>query len=179
MSAGKIAHRYAVSLLSLTNGDKALQDQVDQNLSEMSKLYEDKALKKVLASPVVNPSLLKEVFENAANQLKSPPLLREFLRAIVGANRSSFLPEIGEAFHSLLQKERGIVEATVVTAVALDQGEFDEIRAKVEGLLQKKVTLNTQIDKSILGGFVIRIDNSLLDMSLKTKLDNMTKFAVS
>lgn len=179
MSAGKISQRYAISLLNLTNGEKNLQDQVDQNLFEISKLYDNKALKKVIASPVVNPSLLKEVFDNAVGQLNSPPLLREFLRTIISANRSSILPEISQAFHDLLQKERGIVEATVVTAVALDQGEFDEIRAKVESLLQKKVSLSSQIDKSILGGFVIRIDNSLLDMSLKTKLDNMTKFAVS
>jgi F-type H+-transporting ATPase subunit delta len=179
VSAGKIATRYAISLLALTKADAALQDQIDQNLFEISTLYDNKALKKVLASPVVNASLFKEVFDNATTQLKSPVLLKEFLRAVIGANRISIIPEISEAFHSLLLKERGIVEATVVTAVPLDESEFKDIQAKVESLLHKKVTLNAQIDKSILGGFVIRIDNSLLDMSLKTKLDNMTKFAVS
>jgi F0F1-type ATP synthase delta subunit len=46
-------------------------------------------------------------------------------------------------------------------------------------MLSKRVILTTEVDKSILGGFVIKIDNNLIDMSLKTKLDNMTKFAVS
>jgi F0F1-type ATP synthase delta subunit len=46
-------------------------------------------------------------------------------------------------------------------------------------MLGKRVNLLQNVDKSILGGFEIRIENSVLDMTLKTKLEHMTKFAVS
>jgi F-type H+-transporting ATPase subunit delta len=179
MSSDKVATRYAAALMDLTKNDSALQGQIDEQLSSFLDLFNDKEVKKVIASPIVNPELLTAVFENVTGQLKSPEVLKQFVRVLVDARRTALLPEIKEAFHKQLLTAQGSVEATVVTAVALDQSELDGIRAKLEGLLSKKILLSTQIDKSILGGFVIKIDNSLIDMSLKTKLDNMTKFAVS
>jgi F-type H+-transporting ATPase subunit delta len=179
MSSNKVATRYAAALMDLTKGDIALQGQLDQQLHAIIDLYNDKEVKKVIASPIVNPELLTAVFANVTGQMKSPEILKQFIRVLVDTRRTAILPEISEAFHKQFLTAQGSVEATVVTAVALDQAELDGIKEKLSGLLNKKILLSTQIDKSILGGFVIKIDNSLIDMSLRTKLDNMTKFAVS
>jgi ATP synthase F1 delta subunit len=179
MSSDKVATRYAAALMDLTKNDVALQSQIDEQLTAFLDLFNDKEVKKVIASPIVSPDLLTAVFANVTGQLKSPEVLKQFVRVLIETRRTALLPAIKEAFHKQLLTAQGSVEATVVTAVALDQSELDGIKAKLEGLLSKKILLSTQIDKSILGGFVIKIDNSLIDMSLKTKLDNMTKFAVS
>ncbi len=179
MSAEKIAKRYAAALMSLTGGDKALQGQFENQLTAIKELFEQKEIKKIIASPIVNPELLKSVFENVATQLKANDVMKQFLKLLVEKRRTAVLPEIADAFHKLYLESQGQTEATVVTAVKLENSELEEIQAKVEKLVGKRVILSTQIDKSILGGFVIKIDNSLIDMSLKTKLDNMTKFAVS
>ncbi|RZA24916.1 MAG: ATP synthase F1 subunit delta [Proteobacteria bacterium] len=179
MSSEKIAKRYAKALMSLANGDQALQGRFDEQLAAIEELFQDKEVRKVISSPIVNPDLLKAVFDNVSAQIGASDVLKQFINLLVETRRTAVLPEIAAAFHKLYLTELGQTEATVVTAVALEPKEFEEIQAKVEEMLGKRVILSTQIDKSILGGFVIKIDNNLIDMSLRTKLDNMTKFAVS
>ena len=179
MSAEKISRRYAAALMDLTDKDLALQVELDNHLTALLELFADKEIRKVIASPIVNMDLMNAVFQNVTGQLKSPEILKQFLRVLVEAHRTALIPGIKEAFHSLLLELQGNAEATVISAIPLDSTEIESIRAKLEGMLDKKIILETKIDKSILGGFVIKIDNSLIDMSLRTKLDNMTKFAVS
>lgn len=179
MSSEIVAKRYASALMDLTQKDPALQATIDELLESVLSLFADKEIKKVIASPIVNPELLKAVFANVNQQINAPEVLKQFIRVLIETRRIALIPEIKKAFHAQLMAAQGIVEATVVTTVALDAAELDQIKAKLEGMLKKKVVLATAIDKTILGGFVIKIDNSLIDMSLRTKLDNMTKFAVS
>ena len=179
MSAEKIAKRYASALMTLSNGDRALQTRFEEQLAAIKELFNDKEITKVIASPIVNPELLKSVFDNVSNQVQATDALKQFLRILVENRRTAILPEIADAFHKLYLEAQGQIEAKVITAVALEPKELQDIQSKVEGMLGKRVILSTEIDKSILGGFVIKIDNSLIDMSLRTKLDNMTKFAVS
>ncbi len=179
MSAEQISKRYASSLMQLTKGDIALQTKIDEQLSAIVDLLENKEIKKIIASPVVNTEIVNAVFANVGTQLGVAEIFKQFLKVLVDARRVSIIPEIKQSFHTSLLEAQGLVEATVTSAVTLDAGEIDQIKAKLEAMLGKKVKLETKVDKSILGGFVVKIDNSQIDMSLKTKLDNMTKFAVS
>ncbi|WP_141736711.1 ATP synthase F1 subunit delta [Oligoflexus tunisiensis] len=179
MSAEKIAHRYATALLSLTEGKADVQDKITSDLAAMAQLYDDKAIRKIIASPIVNPELLQSVFNNVTEQLKSPDVLKRFLGTLVESKRTALLPTLAQDFKHQVQKSRGIVDATVTSAVVLNEAELKDIRTKLESMLGKRVNLLQSVDKSILGGFEIRIENSVLDMTLKTKLEHMTKFAVS
>ena len=49
------------------------------------------------------------------------------------------------------------------------------VRAKIEEIVGKKVLVEQVVDKSILGGLVVRVGNNILDLSLRNKLDAMTK----
>lgn len=179
MSAEKIAHRYAAALMTLTEGQTDVQDKIINDLAAMAQLYDDKAIRKIIASPIVNPELLQSVFNNVADQLKSSEVLRRFTSTLIENKRTALLPELALDFKRQVQKSRGIVDATVTAAVPLNDGELKDIRTKLESMLGKRVNLLQNADKSILGGFEIRIENSVLDMTLKTKLEHMTKFAVS
>jgi F-type H+-transporting ATPase subunit delta len=179
VSAEKIAHRYSAALMTLTEGQTAVQDKIIDDLASMAQLYDDKAIRKIIASPIVNPELLKSVFDNVTDQLKSSDVLKRFLGSLIENKRTGLLPELALDFKRQVQKSRGIVDATVTAAVPLNEGEMSDIRTKLESMLSKRVNLLQKVDKSILGGFEIRIENSVLDMTLKTKLEHMTKFAVS
>jgi len=179
VSAEKIAHRYTTALLSLTQGQTDVQDKIVSDLAAMGQLYENKAIRKIIASPIVNPELLQSVFNNVTDQLQSTDILKRFIGTLIENKRTALLPELAEDFKRQVQRSRGIVDAIVTAAVALNESEVKDIRTKLEAMLGKRVNLILNEDKSILGGFEIRIDNSILDMTLKTKLEHMTKFAVS
>ncbi len=179
MSAEKIAHRYSAALLSLSQGQAELQDKIISDLQSITELFENKPVRKVIASPIVSADLLTQIFSNITTQLQSSDLFKKFIGILIEAKRTSLIPELARTFRHEVQKSRGIVDATVTAAVALRESEVNDIRTKLEGLLGKRVNLLQHVDSSILGGFAIRIDNSVLDMTLKTKLEHMTKFAVS
>jgi len=179
MSSETVAKRYASALMNLTQNDQALQAKIEDQLASIVELFDHKDIRKIIASPIVSPEILKPVFTNITGQLSSPEILTQFIRVLVETRRIAVLPDIKKAFHALYLEAHGQVEATVVTAVALDPAELEQIQTKLEAMLQKKIVIATAIDKTILGGFVIKIDNNLIDMSLRTKLDNLTKFAVS
>ncbi|MDQ3230373.1 MAG: ATP synthase F1 subunit delta, partial [Pseudobdellovibrionaceae bacterium] len=162
-----------------TEGQTEIQDKIISDLESMALLYEDKAIRKVIASPIVNPELLQSVFTNLMTQLTSSDVLRRFLGTLIENRRTGLLPTLALDFKRQVQKSRGIVDATVTAAVPLNENEVKDIRTKLETMLGKRVTLLQKVDKSILGGFEIRIENNVLDMTLKTKLEHMTKFAVS
>lgn len=179
MSAPKIAHRYAVALLSLVSGQQGLEDKLSNDLEAIAQLYDNPGIKKIIASPIVNPEILNAVFKNVFEQLQSPEILKNFIGTLIESRRTSVLPLMAKTFRILVQKSRGLLDATVTTAVVLQEAEVSEIRGKLEALLHKKINLVQKMDSSILGGFVIRVENSVIDMSLKTKLELLTKFAVS
>ncbi len=179
MSSSKIANRYAAALLELTKGQDAKRDGICEALLELAKLYEDKDIRKVLSSPVAPKELLDEVFAHGTQKLNADAYLKDLLKLLTEKRRAGLLPEIAAAFYSKLQSERGIVDATVETAVELPPADLAEVTSKLEKILGKKVKVSPRLNPDILGGFVIRIENSLLDMSLKTKLENLIKTAVS
>lgn len=179
MSAEKIAHRYAMALLGLTQGQQDLQDKIISDLREMSRLYQDKAIRRIIASPIVSRELLEAVFANMTNQLSSSDLLKRTIGMLIENKRTLILPELTLSFEREVMKQRGIVEAVLTSAVQLEEAEIEGIKARFEKLFQKKIILTQKVEKSVLGGFVVRIENSVLDLSLKTKLENMTQFAVS
>jgi ATP synthase F1 delta subunit len=179
VSAEKIAHRYTTALLSLTHGQIDVQDKIVSDLAAMVRLYEHNDIRKIIASPIVNPELLQSVFNNVTDQLQASDILKKFVGTLIESKRTALLPVLAEDFKHQVQKSRGIVDATVTAAVILNDIEVEDIRTKLETMLGKRVNLIVNVDKSILGGFEIKIDNSILDMTLKTKLEQMTKFAVS
>ncbi len=179
MSTAKIANRYAVALLDLSKGQDAKRDSLSESLLELSKLYDNKEVRKVLSSPVVGKDVLKAVFDYALSKLTPDKSLTDLVRLLIENRRTAIIPEIAKTFYKKLQEERGVVDATVETAVNLGSAELSEVQAKLEKMLGKKVKISTRLNPSLLGGFVIRIENNLLDMSLKTKLDHMIKTAVS
>ncbi|SME91141.1 ATP synthase F1 subunit delta [Pseudobacteriovorax antillogorgiicola] len=178
MSAERVAKRYAKALFDLCEGDLAKAKIYREAFGAISEIFEHEDIRKVLASPVVNSELKRKVLKDVAEQIEADRLLSLFLDSIAEANRVGVIPEISKSLHKMILKQEGIVEAEVLTVFELDDESLSSVKTSLEDLTKTKVQLFNKVDKSILGGFVVRIENSVLDMSLKTKLDAMTQSAV-
>lgn len=179
MSADRIAKRYASALLDLCEGNLAQAKIYRDAFNAISEVFLNEDINRVLSSPVVNPELKRTVLRDISEQIKADKLLSLFLDAIAEGNRVGIIPQIAKSLHTLILSEEGVLEADVVTVFQLDNEGLASVRASVETMTGKKVELNNIVDKSILGGFVVRVENSVLDMSLKTKIDAMTQSAIS
>ena len=106
-------------------------------------------------------------------------LVSKFFRVLNDASRLELLAHMSKPFEELLLEKNNTVKATVTSVVSLSESDLDSVRVKIEAMVGKKVLVEQVVDTSILGGLVVRVGNNILDLSLRNKLDTMTKTAIS
>jgi F-type H+-transporting ATPase subunit delta len=83
--------------------------------------------------------------------------------------------QISEEYDRLLNEHYGIKTAEVTTAVQLDSTEAEKLEKQLESLVGKKVTMKLKVNPAILGGFIARIDDSMIDGSIRNRLETLKK----
>ena len=175
MSVIRIASRYAKSLLDLALEQNKL-DTVLKDIEAFNKYVENRDLFLLLKSPIINVSKKKQVFK-ALFDGKFDELTTSFFDIILRKGREMHLPEISGEFINQYRTFKAITTATLITATEMSSDKVDLIK---KALLESKITekeleLETQIDPSIIGGFVIKIGDKLYDASISHKLDRLKK----
>lgn len=92
------------------------------------------------------------------------------LKLLCENNRIELLPLCIEDYEKLYSQINKVVSATVISAVELTEEEKAKIVKSLEKKTKNKVELECQIDKSILGGIVIKTEDAIMDGSLKRKI---------
>lgn len=171
MKSSKVAYRYAKSLLELAIEQK----KIDSILGDMNFLLEinneSRDLELLIQSPVVKADKKIEIFEKIFEQFEDVSMA--FLRLITKNGRESVLPEIAQAFDSLVKEHKGIVPVTLVSATKLDDKTKGQIMSKVEGMVTGKLEVEEKIDESIIGGFIVRMGDTQIDASVLRQFNNL------
>ncbi len=163
------AHVYAASLFSLAE-DESLCDVFMEQLSELDAIIRDNREYTVLLnSPTLSleqrTSLIEEAFSSAHEYVVN------FLKLLSEKKCTHIFSDCVKEYKKLYCKKNNIENVTAITAVALS----DELKAKLISKLEKeygkKIQLEAKVDKSILGGIILRTQNSQTDASVRTRLD--------
>jgi len=105
--------------------------------------------------------------------------LRNLIAILVRNDRIGHVSEVAAAYRRILQERMGIHSAEIVTARHLDQDERDSLVAEVAKLAGGKVDASFTLDKSILGGTVVRIGSTVYDGSVRGRLERLKEALVS
>ena len=103
------------------------------------------------------------------------PLAVNLLSLLASRGLAHLVPAIVDEYGRLLDEHRGIDRAEVVSAVALSADRRDTIAHILEGLVNKRVRLVSAVDPGVLGGFVAKVGDRVIDGSLRTKLREMRR----
>lgn len=167
-----LAHGYAEALYGLAVSQKQ-EDKLQEDLFSFRKAMESSYdLKEFMG----NKNLAPEIKQAALKELVNPdasPLLLSVLDAMVINGRSQLLGDVIDIFLETMKQKKKRVIAEVATAVPLTP-ELDEKVAKRLGeATGYTVVINNTIDKSVLGGMVVRMEDKTLDASTKKKLEDL------
>src|SRR5699024_5906271 len=125
-----------------------------------------------LRSPIINYDdkleVLKELFDDHLQEMTSL-----FLNLLVKKNRINILDQITEAFIAGYNEYAGIIEIKVSVAYELDDEQQAHVQHQLEEKTGKKVDLEVNIDKSLIGGMTVRIEDTVIDGSVKNKLQEL------
>ena len=85
------------------------------------------------------------------------------------------LPAIADAFQEFVDADKGLERAEIVSAVELTAGQQKNISDALSVLIGKELTVVTRVDESLLGGFVARVGDRLIDGSIRTRFEDMRR----
>ena len=96
-------------------------------------------------------------------------------RLLVERGKVDGLSSVSENYNRLLNAHRGVVEATVTSAVPLTADETAAIRSRVEAMAGSAVELRTEVNPDLIGGLTIQVRDRLLDASIRGRLERLRR----
>jgi F-type H+-transporting ATPase subunit delta len=168
MNESRISVRYAKALFQSAL-DKNILDRVNEDMILMKNVCKVPEFKELLTNPVIRPSKKKELLHSVLEK-DLHPLTLALVDLIVKNGRERYIPAIARVFIHDTKEYNGITESLLTTAVKVDP----EIKNQVSGLIEKifktKVDLKENIDDSIIGGFILKVEDNYIDASIRNKL---------
>lgn len=171
----RLAARYAKSLLDLSI-EKGQLEQVYADMQWLQGVCKsNRDFVNMLRSPIINNEVKgKIVSAVTASQLSE--LTNAFNKLLVNKSRESYLPEIISAFIQSYKDRKGIKTIHLTTATPAT----DEIKQSIIAQVKKTggytdVELMEKVDPSIIGGFVLQVDDKLVDASVMYDLKSIAK----
>ncbi len=173
MNESRVASRYAKSLVSLAKAEGQLEEVHDdmQLFSAVSQQNRDFRL--MLRNPIISHekklAILRELFQDQVSKITN-----SFFEIITRKNRENLLASIADEFHLQYNALKGVEMAKVSTVFPLD----DELRSAFKTIVKQvsrkpSVELKEEVDKDLIGGFVLKIGDRQVDDSLEGKLKEL------
>ncbi len=102
-------------------------------------------------------------------------ILDNFVKVLADNNDLRLFEQIAEEFHKLELAQKGIKQVEVTTAHPLNKENEQAIIHELNKLVKGNLQLKKKVDESVIGGVVIRLEDQMLDASLKHNLEQLRK----
>lgn len=139
---------------------------------------ENKKLMNLMLHPEIKTTKKKEVFTKLFGDKIDEELLT-FIYIVIEKGRIGFLREKVNQLESIYLEEINTIKGVVRTAVELTAEQYDEILKKLEEKYDKTVILTRELDQSLIGGVYIKINNQIIDGTIKGKYEELRKKLLS
>lgn len=171
-----IANRYAQAIYALAQEKKAVDPVITDLTRFASVLLESPVAYKVFIHPRIS-SQEKEVAMSALiKKGKAHKITADFLKLLIVQKRFDLYPAIVEAVTKIRDEDIGIHHVEAVTATKLTKKQQDDLEENLKQALNASaIDLKTSIDPGILGGILIRFGSTLVDDTIKNKLNRISQ----
>ena len=145
-----------------------------QSLAFMSAVLTNEDISVVVDNPKVSKERLSALMLDICQEHVNVEN-ENFLKLLVHNNRLGLLPNIAKLFEAYKAEDEGYVEVDVFTAYALSKEAKQHFATTLEKTLGKKIHMNVAVDKSLIGGVLVRAGDRVIDGSIKGRLQHMQK----
>ena len=179
MSNETIARRYSAALgdVVLETGEK---DTIKSELAGWTEILGGSSdLQTVFSNPAITRASKEKVLDGLIAKVKPSRATANFLKILLHNGRLGEIANINDRFESVLEERSGVVAAEITSARELPDDARAEFAKNLERLTGKKVRIDYEVNKDIIGGVVTRIGSTVYDSSVKTKLENLKEQMVN
>lgn len=171
-----IAKKWAKALMELANEDKGISK--DDILDDLKEVAENFEASPELYTALCNPSISveeKQVILCKLFQNKLLPIVYNFIIVLNLRKRVGIIADIATEFQKELEESRNVVRVNVTSAIDLSEEKRGEVKSRIADNLQKDVVVDWTVDNDIIAGLVFNVNETIVDNSIRHKLDNLSK----
>ncbi|MBQ7489480.1 MAG: ATP synthase F1 subunit delta [Bacteroidales bacterium] len=172
MKSTKLANRYANALYMFALEQNKLEEVYSDILTLKGVFIENRELRGIIERPVLSPDKKRHIFTEIFKG-KIDDITFGFLNLILSKKREPSFIYIFDEFISCYYKHHNIKKAHVTSAVALDSDLLGKLKAILEEQTHSTIEIEQTVQPEIIGGFIIKIDDYLIDASLKGKINKL------
>jgi len=163
---------YAQGIFEIAQAEGALE-KVENELFQFSQLFQDnEQLREKLTDQSLPVEKRQAIVEDLLGQ-KASPLTVNLISFLVGTGRARELPEIVNRLVERAAAERQREVAEVRTAIPIDDEQRRRLTEALEQSTGKQIELKVIVDPSILGGVVARVGDTVIDGTVRRRLDQL------
>jgi len=169
----EIAAVYARSLFEVAQEQGKL-DTIREELGQFADALDgNRELQVFFFSPYFSTIEKKDGLDRAVSD--ADPIFVNFLKLLIENHRMPVIFRVRRVVDELWRKENKLLPVTVTSAVELDQATVSQIGDRIAEQTGRKVELSAIVEPDILGGLVVRVGNSILDASIRNRLEQLRK----
>ena len=178
MSKNKIfsdtsANRYSLALYELASESNSLI-KIEENSQAILKLISSsRDFSNLIKDPTLNRDILNQVIEKISDNFSLEVLFKNFLSFLISKRRFFYVEQILKSFNGICSEKRGELKAEIKSAKNLTQDEINRITEELSNNFKSEIKLNYTHDQSLIGGLVVQIGSTMIDTSIKKKLQQL------
>lgn len=171
-----VAKRWALALMELAQEDSNIskEDILDDLREIASTIDSSEELSNVINNPSISTEekqvVLCKLFQNSIM-----PIVYNFIFALNLRKRVGIIAEIAVEFEKELERIKNITHVNVTSAIELNDDRKEDIKTKIAQKLNKDVIVDWGIDDDIIAGLIFKIDELVIDNSVKHKLEDLSR----
>jgi F-type H+-transporting ATPase subunit delta len=169
----EIARVYARSLFEVAQEQEKLDEVRDQIGEFADALSESRELQTFFFSPYFSTEEKKEGLGKALEGAED--IVGNFLAVLIENHRMPALFRIRREIDAMWQDVNQLLPVQITSAIELDEAVTKQIGDEIGRQTGRKVELTSTVDPDVLGGIVVRVGNSILDASIRTRLERLRK----
>jgi len=169
----EIAQVYARSLFEVAEEQDKLDDVRDQIGEVADALSESRELQTFFFSPYFSTEEKKQGLEKALDG--ADETVANFLALLIENHRMPALFRIRRELDRMWRDVNQLLPVQITSAIELDEAVATQIGEEIGRQTGRKVELTSTVDPDVLGGIVVRVGNSILDASIRTRLERLRK----
>ncbi len=173
MNSARIAVRYARALFGLAL-DSGVVDAVYHDMKSIGQICSLTEVRELIINPVIPPQVRKRAVMALAGD-DAAELTLKFIELMFDQGRGDHLADAARNYIDLTRRHRGIRRVTVTTAVPVGDETKREIAELIADGTRGAIEFEEVVDQALIGGFTIRVDDSYLDASVRSRLNRFRK----
>ena len=167
------AERYSLALYELASESNLVKQIEGQSISILNLIASNKDFSILIKNPTNTQEDMLKIINSISENNKFESLFKNFLNFLIIKRRFFYVEKILQSFIETCSKKRGELKAELKSAKELSDDEIKKITDELTENFSSKIKLNYKHDKSLIGGLVVQVGSTMVDTSIKNKLQQI------